>query len=123
MGRDLLLWLLGVPISIVILLHLFGVSHWRGRVAQTARNRDVRWGPADVDFIAAVSMASNSRGSNGNFLRPAGTLLAPTALHLRTRASLPSPIPSSRYGSTHRMDTPLGNESGVLLFCAFPNAP
>ena len=28
MGRDLLLWLLGVPISIIILLHLFGVLHW-----------------------------------------------------------------------------------------------
>jgi hypothetical protein len=28
MGRDLLLWLLGVPISVIILLHLFGVLHW-----------------------------------------------------------------------------------------------
>jgi hypothetical protein len=28
MARDLLLWLLGVPISVLILLHLFGVLHW-----------------------------------------------------------------------------------------------
>jgi hypothetical protein len=28
MGRDLLLWLLGVPITVIILLHLFGVLHW-----------------------------------------------------------------------------------------------
>ncbi len=28
MGRDILLWLLGVPISAIILLHLFGVLHW-----------------------------------------------------------------------------------------------
>jgi hypothetical protein len=28
MGRDLLLWLLGMPISVIILLHLFGVLHW-----------------------------------------------------------------------------------------------
>jgi hypothetical protein len=27
MGRDLLLWLLGVPITVIILLHLFGVRH------------------------------------------------------------------------------------------------
>jgi hypothetical protein len=28
MARDLLLWLLGVPISVLVLLHLFGVLHW-----------------------------------------------------------------------------------------------
>jgi hypothetical protein len=28
MGRDILLWLLGVPITVIILLHLFGVLHW-----------------------------------------------------------------------------------------------
>jgi hypothetical protein len=28
MARDLVLWLLGVPISVIILLHLFGVLHW-----------------------------------------------------------------------------------------------
>jgi hypothetical protein len=28
MGRDILLWLLGVPITAIILLHLFGVLHW-----------------------------------------------------------------------------------------------
>jgi hypothetical protein len=27
MGRDLLLWLLGAPITVIILLHLFGVLH------------------------------------------------------------------------------------------------
>ena len=27
MARDLLLWLLGVPISVLVLLHLFGVLH------------------------------------------------------------------------------------------------
>jgi hypothetical protein len=26
--RSVLLWLLGVPISVIILLHLFGVLHW-----------------------------------------------------------------------------------------------
>ena len=28
MARDLLLWLLGVPLGVIILLHLFGVMHW-----------------------------------------------------------------------------------------------
>ena len=28
MARDLLLWLLGVPLSVIVLLHLFGVLHW-----------------------------------------------------------------------------------------------
>ena len=28
MARDLLLWLLGVPIGVIILLHLFGELHW-----------------------------------------------------------------------------------------------
>jgi len=28
MARDLLLWLLGVPIGVLVLLHLFGVLHW-----------------------------------------------------------------------------------------------
>ncbi|WP_280173537.1 hypothetical protein [Hyphomicrobium sp. NDB2Meth4] len=28
MARDLLLWLFGVPISVIVLLHLFGVLHW-----------------------------------------------------------------------------------------------
>jgi len=28
MGRDILLWLLGVPIVAIVLLHLFGVLHW-----------------------------------------------------------------------------------------------
>jgi len=27
MGRDIILWLAGVPISVIILLHLFGVFH------------------------------------------------------------------------------------------------
>ena len=27
MGRDILLWLLGVPISVIILLHLLGFLH------------------------------------------------------------------------------------------------
>jgi len=27
MGRDIILWLAGVPISVIILLHLFGVLH------------------------------------------------------------------------------------------------
>jgi len=27
-GRDILLWLLGVPITVIVLLHLFGVLHW-----------------------------------------------------------------------------------------------
>jgi hypothetical protein len=28
MARDLLLWLIGVPISVIILLHIFGVLSW-----------------------------------------------------------------------------------------------
>jgi len=28
MARDVVLWLLGVPISVIVLLHLFGVLHW-----------------------------------------------------------------------------------------------
>jgi hypothetical protein len=28
MARDLLLWLLGVPLGVIVLLHLFGVLHW-----------------------------------------------------------------------------------------------
>jgi hypothetical protein len=28
MGRDILLWLVGVPISVIVLLHLFGVLSW-----------------------------------------------------------------------------------------------
>jgi hypothetical protein len=28
MARDLLLWLLGVPLGIIVLLHLVGVLHW-----------------------------------------------------------------------------------------------
>jgi hypothetical protein len=28
MARDLLLWLFGVPLSVIVLLHLFGVLHW-----------------------------------------------------------------------------------------------
>jgi hypothetical protein len=28
MARDLLLWLIGVPISVIVLLHVFGVLHW-----------------------------------------------------------------------------------------------
>jgi len=28
MARDLLLWLLGVPLGVIVLLHLFGVLQW-----------------------------------------------------------------------------------------------
>jgi len=28
MARDLLLWLFGVPLRVIVLLHLFGVLHW-----------------------------------------------------------------------------------------------
>jgi hypothetical protein len=28
MARDLLLWLLGVPLGVIVLLHLVGVLHW-----------------------------------------------------------------------------------------------
>ena len=115
MGRDLLLWLLGVPISVdypAAPLRRPALVGGRSRQPLPSRRSARRREAGGARLHAAASRSTK-------FLRVfsetyAGAAVCENFLPVwrerirgrrafspRTRASLPSPIPSSRYGSTN----------------------